>query len=135
MTLIEAAKLAREALEEALSRPMWNRPKMESALAALDKTIAAAEQHKPYAYAYMGVNYDGTLHGPHLVWEPSHMDALSVERGAEAMPMYMLPLEPVGEVYRYGADSHGRRWHGILWYDANLDVPTGTKLYIKEKNT
>jgi hypothetical protein len=37
--------------------------------------------------------------------------------------------EPVGEVNRYGLDSHGRKWHGIYWYDANVDVPHGTKLY------
>ena len=37
--------------------------------------------------------------------------------------------EPVGHVYRYGKDSHGREWHGIHWYDPNLDVPTGTLLY------
>lgn len=36
---------------------------------------------------------------------------------------------PVGHVYRYGKDSHGRQWHGIYWYDPNLDVPTDTKLY------
>lgn len=37
--------------------------------------------------------------------------------------------EAVGEVYRHGRDSHGREWHGIHWYDANVDVPHGTKLY------
>jgi hypothetical protein len=37
--------------------------------------------------------------------------------------------EPVGEVTRYGLDSHGRKWHGIHWYDSNVDVPHGTKLY------
>jgi hypothetical protein len=37
--------------------------------------------------------------------------------------------EPVGEVTRYGLDSHGRKWHGIHWYDPNVDVPHGTKLY------
>jgi hypothetical protein len=37
--------------------------------------------------------------------------------------------EPVGEVNRHGRDSHGRQWHGIHWYDANVDVPHGTKLY------
>jgi hypothetical protein len=37
--------------------------------------------------------------------------------------------EPVGEVTRYGEDSHGRQWHGIHWYDPNLDVPDGTKLF------
>ena len=40
-----------------------------------------------------------------------------------------LALEPVGEVTRYGLDSHGRKWHGIHWYDPNVDVPHGTKLY------
>jgi hypothetical protein len=35
----------------------------------------------------------------------------------------------VGEVNRYGLDSHGRKWHGIHWYDPNVDVPHGTKLY------
>jgi hypothetical protein len=37
--------------------------------------------------------------------------------------------EPVGEVTRYGLDSHGRKWHGIHWYDPNVDAPHGTKLY------
>jgi hypothetical protein len=37
--------------------------------------------------------------------------------------------EPVGEVNRYGLDSHGRKWHGIHWYDPNVDVAHGTKLY------
>jgi len=37
--------------------------------------------------------------------------------------------EPVGEVNRYGLDSNGRKWHGIHWYDPNVDVPHGTKLY------
>ena len=36
---------------------------------------------------------------------------------------------PVGEVNRYGLDSHGRKWHGIHWYDPNVDVAHGTKLY------
>ncbi len=36
--------------------------------------------------------------------------------------------KPVAEVYRYGKDSHGREWHGVHWYDPNLNVPTGTKL-------
>ena len=43
--------------------------------------------------------------------------------------------EPVGEVYRYGKDSHGREWHGIHWYSADVDVPTGTKLYTAPPDT
>jgi hypothetical protein len=38
--------------------------------------------------------------------------------------------EPVAEVNRYGKDSHGRAWHGINWYDPDLNVPSGTKLFI-----
>ncbi len=37
--------------------------------------------------------------------------------------------ESVGEVNRHGRDSHGRQWHSIHWYDANVDVPHGTKFY------
>jgi hypothetical protein len=37
--------------------------------------------------------------------------------------------EPVGEVQRHGLDSHGRQWHGIHWYNSNVDVPHRTKLY------
>jgi hypothetical protein len=36
----------------------------------------------------------------------------------------------VGDVTRYGKDSEGRMWHGINWYDQNVSVPQGTKLYI-----
>lgn len=38
----------------------------------------------------------------------------------------------VGEVTRTGSDSPGRPWHGINWYDPDLNVPSGTKLYIYE---
>jgi len=38
-------------------------------------------------------------------------------------------VDAVGEVYRYGKDSQGRPWHGIHWYDANVNTPHGTKLY------
>lgn len=40
-----------------------------------------------------------------------------------------LPLGAVGEVTRHGLDSSGRKWHGINWYDPNVQVPHGTKLY------
>ena len=52
-------------------------------------------------------------------------EALAAIKEALAHPAQ----EPVGEVNRYGRDSHGRQWHGIHWYDANVDVPHGTKLY------
>jgi hypothetical protein len=53
-----------------------------------------------------------------------HQDAI-IAPPAQPAPVQ----EPVGEVNRYGSDSHGRKWHGIYWYDANVDVPHGTKLY------
>lgn len=48
---------------------------------------------------------------------------------APAQPEPAAQGEPVGEIYRYGKDSHGREWHGIHWYDPNVDVPSGTKLF------
>jgi hypothetical protein len=50
-----------------------------------------------------------------------------IKRLKEAQPAPV--QEPVGEVNRYGLDSHGRKWHGIYWYDPNVDVAHGTKLY------
>lgn len=47
----------------------------------------------------------------------------------------MTAKEPVGHVYRYGKDSHGREWHGVHWYNPNLDVPDGTKLYTTPQPT
>ena len=56
-----------------------------------------------------------------------------------SIPLYTTPpaapvQEPVGEVNRYGLDSHGRKWHGIYWYDPNVDVAHGTKLYTTPPN-
>lgn len=58
-------------------------------------------------------------------------DYRAVKTYHEGKPVYVSQPEqkPVGEVNRYGLDSHGRQWHGIYWYDANVDVPHGTKLY------
>jgi hypothetical protein len=55
----------------------------------------------------------------------SHDDAVEAIKQALAAPVQ----KPVGEVNRYGLDSHGRKWHGIHWYDPNVDVAHGTKLY------
>lgn len=37
----------------------------------------------------------------------------------------------VGEVIRTGMASYGKPWHQIHWYDKDVDVPHGTKLYIE----
>ena len=41
---IEAMKMALEALEYALNKPMWNRPKMTVAITALEEALAQPEQ-------------------------------------------------------------------------------------------
>ena len=53
-----------------------------------------------------------------------NLDAITAIKEALAQTQ-----EPVGEVSRYGRDSHGRQWHGIHWYDSNVDMVHGTKLY------
>jgi hypothetical protein len=56
-----------------------------------------------------------------------HLEAITEIR--QALAAQPAQQEPVGEVTRYGLDSHGRKWHGIHWYDPNVDVAHGTKLY------
>jgi hypothetical protein len=46
---IEAMKMALEALEYALNKPMWNRPKMTVAITALEEALAQPEQ-EPVAW-------------------------------------------------------------------------------------
>ena len=101
MTLIEAAKLALEHGEF---------PQNSGIIHELRQAIADAEHQEPYAYAFMGVKHDGTLHGPHLVWKPEYMDAMSASKGAVAVPIYMHPPK--------------REWQGLSkeekqeWVDA-----------------
>jgi hypothetical protein len=54
------------------------------------REISALEQpeQEPVAWMYQGIKHDGTPHGPHLVWKPEHMDAMSAEKGAKAAPLY-----------------------------------------------
>jgi hypothetical protein len=63
----------------------------------LNKTVtalcAALEQpgQEPVAFMYVGIKHDGTTHGPHLIWEPEYMDAMSAEKGVRAVPLYTHP--------------------------------------------
>ncbi len=50
-------------------------------------------------------------------------------KAADAVLEQMPAPAAVGEVTRYGLDSSGRQWHGIHWYDPNVQVAHGTKLY------
>ena len=46
---------------------------------------------EPVAWMYTGIKQDGTEHGPHLVWKPAYMDAMSASMGAQATPLYTAP--------------------------------------------
>jgi hypothetical protein len=87
-TLREAAQQALEALE------MWNKPgytdRFRKATTALRVALAAPVQ-EPVAWMYTGIKQDGTEHGPHLVWKPKYMDAMSADKGAKATPLYTTP--------------------------------------------
>ena len=50
-----------------------------------------AQQQEPFAYAYNGIKHNGEHHGPHLVWKPAYMDAMSAIMGAVAVPLYTSP--------------------------------------------
>ena len=43
---IEAMKMALEALEDALNKPMWDRPKMTEAITAIEEALAQPERHE-----------------------------------------------------------------------------------------
>ena len=43
----EALKLALEALEDALNKPMWNRPKMTTAITAIKEALAQTQEPVP----------------------------------------------------------------------------------------
>jgi hypothetical protein len=57
---------------------------------ALEAALEQPEQ-EPVAWMYKGIKSDGTEHGPHLVWVPAYMDAMSAEKGAVASPLYTHP--------------------------------------------
>ena len=61
------------------------------------RKAATKQQAEPVAWMYMGIKNDGTTHGPHLIWSPPYMDAMSAEKGAPAIPLYAAPQqdEPV----------------------------------------
>jgi hypothetical protein len=54
-------------------------------------TPQPAPAGEPVAWVYTGVKADGTEHGPHLVWSPAYMDAMSASKGAKAAPLYATP--------------------------------------------
>ena len=64
------------------------------AITALRAALAQqAEAVEPAAWMYTGIKQDGTEHGPHLVWKPEYMDAMSASKGAKAKPLYTAPSQ------------------------------------------
>ena len=57
---------------------------------------------------------------------PTGDDIVDTLREALAQP----EQEPVAKVYRYGSNSNGEPWHGIHWFNAAIDAPDGTLLYL-----
>ncbi len=91
-----------EALEEAANVLTW--PGFAKGALALRRVLEGIEsvEHvpenecgnmEPLAWMYQGIRHDGTTHGPHLVWMPQHMDAMSAEKGAKAVPLYAAPCD------------------------------------------
>jgi len=77
----DAASALRAALtEDALQR-----------LSDANQEIEAALEQEPVAWMYVGLNSNNIMHGPHLVWKPEYMDAMSAEKGVVASPLYTHP--------------------------------------------
>lgn len=57
----------------------------------VDTNKKVEPEDEPFAYAYTGIKHDGSNHGPHLVWKPEYMDAMSASKGAVAVPLYTRP--------------------------------------------
>jgi hypothetical protein len=49
------------------------------------------QKQEPVAWMYKGIKSNGTEHGPHLVWAPAYMDAMSAAKGVVASPLYTHP--------------------------------------------
>lgn len=59
---------------------------------ALKTALAESEKlSEPVAWMYTGIKSDDSEHGPHLVWRPEYMDAMSASKGTKATPLYTAP--------------------------------------------
>jgi hypothetical protein len=65
--------------------------KHEAAITALRAALEQPEQAEPVAWMYVGLTVTNNMHGPHLVWKPEQMDAMSAEKGVVASPLYTHP--------------------------------------------
>jgi len=77
---------------------------MEQAITALKAALEQPEQ-EPVAWMYVGLTVTNNMHGPHLVWKPEQMDAMSAEKGVVASPLYTHPPR--------------REWRGLKEWEIN----------------
>jgi hypothetical protein len=98
----------------------WARHEVQYSNAMIAMREALAAQQEPE------IEYCTNYHCAGDCGQPHNQKEMREFLAAAPQPAQQ---EPVGEVNRYGLDSHGRKWHGIHWYDPNVDVPHGTKLF------
>ena len=84
---LEALVLMRDKYEE------YACPACDHADAAIYALRTALEQpeQEPVAWMYVGLTLNNDMHGPHLVWKPEYMDAMSAEKGVVASPLFTHP--------------------------------------------
>ncbi len=98
---------------------------MEQAITALKAALEQPEQ-EPVAWMYVGLTVTNNMHGPHLVWKPEQMDAMSAEKGVVASPLYTHPPR--------------REWRGLSqeeidrWTPEIHPVILAVEAELKEKN-
>ena len=67
-------------------------------------------EQEPVAWMYVGLTFNNDMHGPHLVWKPEHMDAMSAEKGVVASPLY--------------THSPRREWRGLTEEEISALFPS-----------
>ena len=83
-----------EALRAALAEPEYPLGQATTDVGVPVYVLKKAEPvQEPVAWMYTGIKQDGTEHGPHLVWRPAYMDAMSASKGAQATPLYTAAIK------------------------------------------
>lgn len=90
----------------------WTARRIVDRLAALEQP-----EQEPVAWMYVGLTFNNDMHGPHLVWKPEHMDAMSAEKGVVASPLYTHPPR--------------REWRGLTYQEID-DLQSGMQATFKD---
>jgi len=103
-------------------------------MTTLREAALAEPAPEPVAWMYTGIKQDGTEHGPHLVWKPEYMDAMSASKGAKATPLYTAPpqqAEPESCAWHQDGDSESDLYATSCRHYFNLDdgTPEDNKMH------